>query len=55
MGKGQIHKETVEQIIRDVCGAAVFKKKKKKSNRKMVETDIDIFAEDVVSIEKIDI
>ena len=44
MQKDQTPKETPEQIIRDVCGAGVFKKEKKKRLRNLTETDIDIFA-----------
>ena len=45
MEKEQSSKETVEQIIRDVCcGSGSKKKKRTKKLSEMVETEIDIFA-----------
>lgn len=43
MKKEQSSREEVLQIIREVANSG---KPKKKKNRKMVETDIDIFALD---------
>ena len=37
--------EDVHQIIRDVAGIDAPKKKKTKKRRKLIETDIDIFAD----------
>jgi len=46
MHKEQSSLENALQIIRDVCERDVSKEKKTKRERKMVETDIDIFSED---------
>lgn len=53
MAKKQSSIETVDQIMRDICG--IKKKKKTRKLSKMAETDIDIFATDEKeqSIEKI--
>lgn len=40
-------KETVEEILRDVCGAKTFKNmKKKRKHKDLNETDVDIFTHD---------
>ena len=44
MAKEQSSKETVEQIMWEVCG--IRKKGKNDKKKRLVETDIDLFADD---------
>ena len=46
MAKEQSSIETVEQIMKDISAKYALKPKKTKKNKKMVETDIDLFATD---------
>jgi hypothetical protein len=49
MEKVQASRETVHQIVMDICCINVRNKKKPKKakkNNKLIETDIDIFADD---------
>ena len=46
MSKEQSSKESVEQIMWDVCGIKKTEKKKNKKNKGMVESEIDLFADD---------
>ena len=46
MKKEKTRRETPEEIIRDVCGVKRRPRKKNRSLDKMVETDIDIFADE---------
>jgi hypothetical protein len=45
MGNIPLRKKTVEDILRDVCCSKKSKKKRTKRLSKMVETDVDIFAD----------
>ena len=51
MAKEERSIETVEQIMWEVCG--IKKKKKTKKNKKLVEADIDLFADDEKEQQKI--
>ena len=46
MEKEQSSLETVEQIMKDVRAKCALKPKKTKKNKRMVESDIDLFADD---------
>ena len=46
MKKELTSRETVLQIIREVCCSNGSQKKKKRNRGKKIETDIDIFADD---------